>query len=315
MANLIKNTGYLKKGIANYGGSNISSLSISNGNDMPFFLEENYNDSESIVKISNNQVVLKAGKKYKLTASCGSMPTTTGYVYYRFYNISASTYFGSYGLSVSASYSSDNGMANGAAQAIISPSVDTTISIKASSIGGGPLVALQVPSVIIEEIEAYLPTLPYDSTPVGTMQMYAGTTAPSGWFLCEGTAISRSTYSRLFSVISTSFGVGDNSTTFNLPDMRGAAPAGVGTSTGYTANETVALGTKYDDKFQGHWHKTALNSSLVGGGASGANVTTGGGNYAATSISDPIADASNGTPRTAAFTKGKTVGVNFIIKY
>lgn len=50
--------------------------------------------------------------------------------------------------------------------------------------------------------------------------------APSGYLLCDGAAVSRSTYSDLFGVISTTFGAGDGSTTFNLPDLRGRVPAG-----------------------------------------------------------------------------------------
>lgn len=50
---------------------------------------------------------------------------------------------------------------------------------------------------------------------------FAGTSAPTGWLLCDGTAVSRTTYAALFAVISTVYGVGDGSTTFNLPDGRG----------------------------------------------------------------------------------------------
>lgn len=56
------------------------------------------------------------------------------------------------------------------------------------------------------------------SFPVGSMMVYAGATAPTGWLLCDGSAVSRTTYSGLFTVISSSFGSGDGSTTFNLPN-------------------------------------------------------------------------------------------------
>lgn len=65
------------------------------------------------------------------------------------------------------------------------------------------------------------------STPVGTVNTFAGATAPSGWLLCSGQAISRTTYSGLFAILGTTYGVGDNSTTFNVPDLRGRIPAGV----------------------------------------------------------------------------------------
>ena len=63
-------------------------------------------------------------------------------------------------------------------------------------------------------------------TPTGLVSPYAGTTEPSGWLFCYGQAISRSTYADLFSVISTTYGVGDGATTFNLPDLRGRVVAG-----------------------------------------------------------------------------------------
>jgi microcystin-dependent protein len=69
---------------------------------------------------------------------------------------------------------------------------------------------------------------------IGTVQILAGT-PDSGWLVCDGSAVSRSTYARLFAVIGTSFGAGDGSTTFNLPDLRGRVPVGSGTGTGLTA--------------------------------------------------------------------------------
>jgi hypothetical protein len=54
--------------------------------------------------------------------------------------------------------------------------------------------------------------------PAGLIHMFAGTIAPSGYLLCDGSAVSRSTYSALFAVISTTYGTGNGSTTFNLPN-------------------------------------------------------------------------------------------------
>lgn len=56
--------------------------------------------------------------------------------------------------------------------------------------------------------------------PVGTISPFAGATAPDGWLLCQGQELSRNTYQRLYDVIGDSFGAGDGSTTFNLPDLR-----------------------------------------------------------------------------------------------
>lgn len=57
------------------------------------------------------------------------------------------------------------------------------------------------------------------AVPIGTVEYYGGSVAPSGWLVCDGSTISRTTYSALFSAIGTSFGSGDDSTTFNLPNL------------------------------------------------------------------------------------------------
>ena len=57
--------------------------------------------------------------------------------------------------------------------------------------------------------------------PIGSINAFAGTSFPAGWLLCDGTAVSRTTYAALFTSISTAWGYGDNSTTFNVPDLRG----------------------------------------------------------------------------------------------
>jgi len=62
--------------------------------------------------------------------------------------------------------------------------------------------------------------------PIGGVTLHAGSTAPVGWFLCDGTAVSRTTYAALFASISTTYGVGDGSTTFNLPNIKGRVPVG-----------------------------------------------------------------------------------------
>ena len=75
---------------------------------------------------------------------------------------------------------------------------------------------------------------------VGEITMWPTDTAPSGWLLCAGQAVSRSTYSGLFGVVGTVFGVGNGSTTFNLPDMRGRLPLGQDDMGGSSANRVTA---------------------------------------------------------------------------
>jgi len=80
--------------------------------------------------------------------------------------------------------------------------------------------------------------------PSGSMFIWPTVTSPTGWLICNGSAISRTTYAALFAVIGTTYGVGDSSTTFNLPDLRGRSPFGVSgsyalASTGGSADSIV----------------------------------------------------------------------------
>lgn len=76
---------------------------------------------------------------------------------------------------------------------------------------------------------------------VGQIIMFGGTTPPGGWKKCDGSAISRADYSALFNVIGTTWGSGNGTTTFNLPDLRGRAPIGAGQGSGLTSR---TLGTE-----------------------------------------------------------------------
>lgn len=78
--------------------------------------------------------------------------------------------------------------------------------------------------------------------PVGLGPLaYSGTTEPSGWLFCYGQEISRTTYAALFAAIGTTHGVGDGSTTFNLPDKRGRVGAGKDNMGGTSANRLTNL--------------------------------------------------------------------------
>jgi microcystin-dependent protein len=78
--------------------------------------------------------------------------------------------------------------------------------------------------------------------PAGAIQAFAMNSAPSGWLAADGTAVSRTTYAALFTAIGTTYGVGDGSTTFALPDLRGIFVRGSGSQTisGTTYNKTFA---------------------------------------------------------------------------
>lgn len=70
----------------------------------------------------------------------------------------------------------------------------------------------------------------------GIIELWPGSTAPEGWLLCNGQAVSRTTYANLFSVLGTAYGQGNGSTTFNVPDLTGRVPVG--------SNSTYPLASK-----------------------------------------------------------------------
>lgn len=90
--------------------------------------------------------------------------------------------------------------------------------------------------------------------PTGSLFPYAGSAAPTGYLLCDGSAVSRTTYATLFGVLSTTYGSGDGSTTFNLPDLRGRLPLGAGTGVGLNASGTgKPSGTAQTARTAGQW--------------------------------------------------------------
>ena len=114
--------------------------------------------------------------------------------------------------------------------------------------------------------------------PTGSMIPFAGASAPaqtiggvSAWLICDGSAVSRTTYADLFATCSTTYGVGDGSTTFNLPDLRGRMPIGAGDEGVAANNEARTLGDKGGDtRLQSHAHTYPWNNA--GNGAGGVGV-------------------------------------------
>ena len=155
-------------------------------------------------------------------------------------------------------------------------------------------------------------------TPVGAVMQFAGSSAPTGWLFCNGAEVSRSEYLDLFNAIGTTYGTGDNSTTFNIPDFRAMFPRGA--SMGATGSIQVnsidytpqSLGTRQPDAMQGHQHKyTAPRASYAGMGDGYALTPL----FNGTNTTDPVTDGVNGTPRTASENRPINLSINFIIKY
>jgi len=90
-------------------------------------------------------------------------------------------------------------------------------------------------------------------TPAGTVISHAGSTAPTGYISCDGSAIARSTYSTLFAAIGTTWGSGNGTTTFNIPDLRGYFLRGSGTSS-RDPDSPRAVGSAQAEAFLSHTH-------------------------------------------------------------
>ena len=126
----------------------------------------------------------------------------------------------------------------------MTPGGETALS--GSEIQSGGIYELIYSADINSSVGGWLLVNPSQrSVPVGTVADYAGSTAPDGWLLCYGQAVSRTTYAALFSAISTTYGSGDGSTTFNVPDARGRVRGGKddmgGTSANRLTNQTGGL--------------------------------------------------------------------------
>lgn len=112
--------------------------------------------------------------------------------------------------------------------------------------------------------------------PTGSLVPFAGSTAPSGYLLCDGTAVSRTTYANLYALVGNRFGQGNGSTTFNLPDSRGRFMRFTSASTGRdpdSGNRTAmntggatgdAVGSIQSDAFGSHTHNMAYGVRLGG---------------------------------------------------
>jgi microcystin-dependent protein len=156
-----------------------------------------------------------------------------------------------------------------------------------------------------------------NGAPTGGLIMWGTGTAPSGWLLCNGAAVSRTTYAALFAVIGTTFGVGDGSTTFNLPNYTNRMP--YGTTVGATGGSADAVVVSHTHTATvtdpGHVH-TYQGSNYQPNNAAGSQpdwigastMTT---NSAVTGIS--VANSTTGVSGTNA-NLPPYLGINFIIK-
>lgn len=113
--------------------------------------------------------------------------------------------------------------------------------------------------------------------PTGAIIPYAGTSVPSGWVECTGTAASRTDFADLFAAIGTTWGAGNGTTTFNVPDLRGRAIIGDGTGTGLTARTVAQTGGTEthqltSSEMPAHTHTGGVSSTFAVAGGGSATV-------------------------------------------
>jgi microcystin-dependent protein len=118
---------------------------------------------------------------------------------------------------------------------------------------------------LLPMVDPEAPTPSNDAVQTGTFMPYGGTVAPTGYLLCQGALVSRTTYDDLFAVIGTAYGVGDGMTTFGLPDLRGAFVMGVAASG--TGNTLGATGGAIDHTHTGPSHTHSVVVTRDGWGA------------------------------------------------
>lgn len=108
--------------------------------------------------------------------------------------------------------------------------------------------------------------------PIGSVLPYAGSSAPTGYLLANGQAVSRTTYSTLFGIIGTTYGVGDGSTTFNIPDLRGRVPGMIGSGSFTTLGTTG--GSESSTALLAHTHSATLTLSGATAASNGSHSHT-----------------------------------------
>ncbi|HDY86790.1 MAG TPA: hypothetical protein ENH82_01595 [bacterium] len=197
--------------------------------------------------------------------------------------------------------------------------------------GGTPGGAQTIPGVKTFESTPVLPAIGNGLVPVGVPLPFCGASAPTGFLMCDGAAVSRTTYAVLYAVIGDAFGEGDGSTTFNTPKFRGMFLRGVDDgegndpdAAGRTAMATGGntgdnVGSVQPDAFQGHHHTPSHTVIERGSDATGSPSKLEGTNSTDTSpstlvIGNPETDGINGTPRTTSESRPKNAYVNYIIK-
>lgn len=188
----------------------------------------------------------------------------------------------------------------------------TATQIAADAVGTSELAAN---AVTVAKLGSDVTSLISSTVPPGLVASFAASSAPTGWLKANGAAVSRTTYAALFSAIGTTFGAGNGSTTFNVPDLRGEFIRGWDDGRG--ADGGRSFGSFQADAFQGHFHNIIGRTNYNSGGSygptgSGANNPTVDLTNSATTIET---DSTYGTARVASETRPRNVALLHCIKY
>ena len=163
--------------------------------------------------------------------------------------------------------------------------------------------------------------------PAGLVLPYAGSTAPTGYLICDGSAVSRTTYADLFTVIGTTYGSGDGSTTFNVPDLEGRVVAGkeasatrLTTAGGGVDGDTLGAtgGDETHELVEGelpaHAHNLTISSRVFNTGGASDDDRLSRGNTAGSSVTTNVGNTANTGSGNVHANVQPTIVLNYIIK-
>lgn len=194
--------------------------------------------------------------------------------------------------------------------------------------GGAPILPRQQ---VLSAPFAFLAENARLAPPPGTVISFAGAAVPAGYLECNGQAVSRAQFSELFAALGTTWGAGDGSTTFNLPDLRGrfirGSDDGAGRDPDAGARAACAAGgptggtvaTCQPDAFQGHWHRYhwyGVGSQPWRGQDAQAGSTEPDSNFPRDNqVRTAVTDGVHGNPRVASETRPQNASLRFLVKY
>lgn len=217
---------------------------------------------------ANGEPIAAAGTSADLTPVSGFMDTLLD-------DGDAETARGTLGAAAAAQTISAAGLATGGGDLSEDRTITVPVASEAEAQAGTDNAAAMTPLRTAQAIAAL-------AVPPGTILDYAADTVPSGWLACDGSNVPRTTYAALFAAIGTTWGAGDGSTTFGLPDLRrrvtvgkgGSGTATLGNAVGNTGGEEAHSQTANEMPTHAHSESGASNAYDVGQIGAGSTVAT-----------------------------------------